>query len=450
MSWYHESMYDAGAPVGSFWEDDAPPLVDGVDLGPLPPMQGDISCDVAIVGGGYTGLSAALHLARDHQLDVRLLEAGPLGWGASGRNGGFCTLPPSGLSLGGLIRRYGEEEARAFISSQVEAVDLVRSLARDEAIDIRPQGDGTLHVAHDASRFRDLEEEAALLGGAFGLPVQLMPREEVAEREYDSTEQFGALLNKTGFGLHPLRFARGLAAAAARHGAKLHGHSAVLRREKKDGWHRLITKTGAVRARRILIATNGFTRDEVAPDISARLVPVLSNIIVTRPLTEDELAAQNWRTERPCSNTRRLLFYYRLLPDRRFLFGARGDLTGKPEDGALMRAYMERRLGEVFPHWCAVPTTHYWRGFVCMTARLTPAIGEIPDEPGVFFALAYHGDGVSAAPWAGRAVAQLIGGAGSFQKLPAPFRGLPPRIPFPFLKRWYLRAALGYYAYQDK
>jgi glycine/D-amino acid oxidase-like deaminating enzyme len=247
-----------------------------------------------------------------------------------------------------------------------------------------------------------------------------------------------------------LRFARGLAAAAARHGAKLHGRSLVLWREKRDGWHRLVTNSGAVRARRVLIATNGFTRNEIAPSLSARLMPVLSNIIVTRPLTDGELAAQNWRTERPCSNTRRLLFYYRLLPDRRFLFGARGDLTGKPEDGARMRLLMERRLGEVFPHWRGVPTTHYWRGFVCMTARLTPAIGEIPDDPGVYFALAYHGDGVSAAPWAGRAIAQLIGGKVSFQEIPAPFRGIPPRIPFPSLRRWYLQAALGYYKRQDK
>jgi glycine/D-amino acid oxidase-like deaminating enzyme len=446
MTWYHESMYDAGAPAGSFWEDDAPPLRPGVDLGPL---GGDTVCDVAIVGGGYTGLSAALHLARDHRIDVRVLEAGPLGWGASGRNGGFCTLPPTGLSLAQLIRRYGEDEARRFISSQVEAVDLVRGLAHDENIDIGPQGDGTLHVAHAPDRFRDLEEEAALLGGKFGLSVELLSREEMAGTQYDSTEQFGALLNRTGFGLHPLRFARGLAAAAARHGARLHGRSEVLRWEKEGAEHRLVTASGVLRARRVIVATNGFTRETLLKPLSDRLVPVLSNIVVTRPLTEDELAAQGWRTERPCSNTRRLLFYYRMLPGRRFLFGARGDLTGKPEDGRRMRAVMERRLGEVFTHWRGIPTTHYWRGFVCMNARLTPAIGQMPDDSSVYFALAYHGDGVSAAPWAGRMLAQLIGGAVSFQEIPAPFRGIPPRIPFPSLRRWYLGAALGYYRHQD-
>ena len=447
MTWYHASMYDAGRPAGSFWEDDAPPLESGVDLGPL---NGDERCDVAIIGGGYTGLSAAYHLARDHHIDVRVLESGPLGWGASGRNGGFCTLPPSGLTLSGRIGRYGEDETRRFISSQVEAVELVRMLARDEAIDIRPQGDGTLHVAHTPSRFAELEEERDLLGGKFGVPVDLLSREEVAETSYDSTEQFGALVNKVAFGLHPLRFARGLAAAAARHGAKLHGHSHVGQWEKDGGEHRLVTKTGTLRARRVIVATNGFTRAPVGADLSNRLMPVLSNIVVTRPLTDDELVAQGWKTERPCSNTRRLLFYYRLLPDRRFLFGARGDLTGRPEDGAKMRTVMERRLGEVFTAWKDVPTTHYWRGFVCMNARMTPAIGHMPDDKSVFFGLCYHGDGVSAAPWTGKMLAQIIGGTRNLAEIPAPFRGIPPRMPFPSLRRWYLGAALGYYRLQDK
>lgn len=446
MTWYHDSMYDAGSPAGSFWEDDAPALAPGVDQGAL---SSDVECDVAIIGGGYTGLSAALHLARDHHIDVCLLEAGPLGWGASGRNGGFCSLPPTSLSYRQLIARYGLDEARRFIASQVEAIDLVADLARDESIDLGRQGEGTLHVAHAPGHFKDLMEEAEFLKNKFGMSVSLLSREEMAETHYDSNEQFGALLNRTGFGLQPLSFARGLAAAAARAGAKLHGRSQVLRWRKNGAIHHLITASGSLRARRVIVATNGFTRAPIRPNLSDRLMPVLSNIIVTRPLSESERAAHHWQTEFPCSNTRRLLFYYRMLPDHRFLFGARGDLTGKPADGAKMRALMERRLGEVFPHWAGVETTHYWRGFVCMTSRLTPAIGQMPDDPSIYFALAYHGDGVSAAPWAGRTLAHFIGGRMSFDEIPAPFKGIPPRIPFPSLRRWYLLAALGYYQYQD-
>ena len=438
-------MYNAGAPAGSLWEETAPALANGVDLG----ANGDETCDVAIIGGGYTGLSCALHLARDFSMNVRLLEAGPLGWGASGRNGGFCTLPPMGLTFDRLIARYGEEEARRFISSQVEATRFVRAFAQEEGMDIDPQGEGELHVAHAPSRYAELEHERDLLSGKFGIPARLIPREEVAAEWYDSTEQFGALHVGAGFGLHPLRFVRGLAAAAARAGAKLHGGSPVTRWEREGRSHLLVTPSGTIRAARVVVATNGFTRSPMPAALSDNIIPVMSNIVVTRPLTADELAAQNWRTETPCANTRNLLFYYRLLPDRRFLFGARGDLTGKPEDGLRMRRFMERRLGEVFPGWAHVEITHSWRGFVCMAARLTPSLGSLPDDETVFFALGYHGNGVAAAPWAGRLVAQLIGGKKKISDIPAPVRGEPRSIPFPALRRWYLRGALGYYRFMD-
>lgn len=438
-------MYNAGAPAGSLWEETAPPLANGVDLG----ANGDETCDVAIIGGGYTGLSCALHLARDFSMNVRLLEAGPFGWGASGRNGGFCTLPPMGLTFDRLIARYGEEEARRFISSQVGATRFVRAFAQEEGLDINPQGEGELHVAHAPSRYAELEHERDLLSGKFGIPARLIPREEVAAEWYDSTEQFGALHVGAGFGLHPLRFARGLAAAAARAGAKLHGGSPVTRWEREGRSHLLVTPSGTIRAARVVVATNGFTRSPMPAALSDNIIPVMSNIVVTRPLTADELAAQNWRTETPCANTRNLLFYYRLLPDRRFLFGARGDLTGKPEDGLRMRRFMERRLGEVFPGWAHAEITHSWRGFVCMAARLTPSLGSLPDDETVFFALGYHGNGVAAAPWAGRLVAQLIGGKKKISDIPAPVRGEPRSIPFPALRRWYLRGALGYYRFMD-
>lgn len=443
MSWYHSSMYDTGEPARSYWEAEAPPL----DL--ATPPAGDETCDIAIIGGGYTGLSAAYHLTRDGAADVRVLEAGDPGWGASGRNGGFCTLHPSGLSLTDLTKRFGETEARRYIRSQVEAIDLVTEIAEREDIDLQRQGDGYYLVAHAPSRYAELERQAELMHHTFGLSTQLHPADDFAACGYDSTEQFGALHVGVGYGLQPLRFARGLARAAARRGVTLHGHSEVLNWDKSDGWHRLATADGTVRARQVIVATNGYTRDRLHPALAGRLMPVISNILVTRPLTDTELSAQNWRTDCMCSNTRTLLFYYRLLPDRRFLFGARGDLTGRPEDGDAMRAWLARRVGEVFPAWADVEIAHYWRGFVCMTRDLTPALGQLNDDPSVWYALAYHGDGVAAAPWAGATVAKLILGTASRESVPAPFRAPPPVIPLAALRPWFLRAAIGYYRLVD-
>ena len=274
----------------------------------------------------------------------------------------------------------------------------------------------------------------------------LGPPEAFREVGHDSTENFGALLIRSGFGLHPLKYARGLAEAAARRGAKLHPLSPVREWSKDGETHLLETAGGRLRARRVLLATNGFTPEGLNPAFDARTLPVISNILTTRPLSEAELAAQSWRTENPLSNTRTLLFYYRLLPDRRLLFGARGDSTGSPEAAERMQAWLTRRFGEVFPAWQDVEISHFWRGFICVTRNLTPAVGCLDEDPSVYYGFGYHGNGVNAAPWTGRALARLIAGSNSGENdLPAVFRGPAPRFPLPALRLWMLRAANLYY-----
>jgi glycine/D-amino acid oxidase-like deaminating enzyme len=442
---YHSSLYDDTRPVESYWEATAPPPLEG-----LRPLEGEESCEVAVIGGGYTGLSAALHLARDYGVDVRVLEAGHIGWGASGRNGGFCCLTASKLSLQAMIKRYGIEETKRFYAAQLEGVELVGALGEEENIDYQRCGEGFWSVAHAPGRMKELEDYGEALTRLFGIETTLYGREAFAEVGHDSTEQFGALYKAVGFALDPLRFAMGLGRAARRRGAVLHPHSRALDWQRAAGGHRLVTAGGGLTARRVVVATNGFTREGLHPGVDGRLLPALSNVVTTRPLTEDELAAQKWKTDTPICNTRHLLFYYRMLPDRSFLFGARGDNTGRPEDALKVKAWMVRRLGEVFPYWRDVAISHFWRGLVCFTRDFTPALGRLEDESGVWYAFGYHGNGVNTAPWAGRALAQLIAGRANEQPvLPAVLAGPAPRFPLAALRPWYLRGARLYYRLTD-
>ena len=436
---YDENLYRFDTPQPSYWEATAPPQTFESE-----PLTGTESCEVAVIGAGYTGLSAALHLARDHGIDVRVLDAGHIGWGASGRNGGFCCMGGTGLHGQEMIDHFGLQEARDYYRSQVEAVELVAALSVDEGIDFERFGEAEIEVAHSKRAFSGMENAYRVMRNALGLDVELLSAHEAKERIYDSTEQHGALISRPAFGLHPLRFCRGLAHAAARRGAKLHAFSEVMSWTRmEDGGHLVETRSGRLRAERVIFATNGFIPEKLHDEFYGRTLPVVSAIIVTRPLTQHEKALQGWRIEDPAINSRHVLNYFRLLPDNRFLFGGRGHTRGTRAGERATYDKIIRTFRRVWPEWRDVDVEYRWHGLICMTGSLRPAVGQLSDDPTVYFGFGYHGNGVNTATWSGWQLARWIGGGREPADLPAIVRGLPRRYPLPALRRAYLRTGIA-------
>lgn len=446
---YHPDMYRFDRAEPSLWEADAP----AARL-PGSPLAGDERCEVAVIGAGYTGLSAALHLCRDHHVDVCVVEAGHVGWGASGRNAGFCGIGGTSLSPPEMAARYGLEATRRYYRSQVEAIELVRQIIDEEGIDARLQGDVELEVAPTRAAFRRLAEHAGMQRKRLGIDTQVVPAEEFRRRYFDSSELRGAVLQRPAFALDPLRYLRGLAAAAASQGAVLRPHSEVLSWRKSGRDHVLSTAGGTLRARSVIVATNGFMPEQLHPALHGRSLPMISAIVVTRPLSSDELAAHGWQTRNPAITSRRILNYYRLLPDRRFLFGGRGHSSGS-EDGA-ERTFRDLagRLGSLWPQWRGVPIEYRWHGLICITRRLAPSLGRLDEDPTVLLAYGFHGNGVNTATWSGKLLAEWLAGSGSREdgapaSLPLVCRGISPRFPAASLRLRYLQARLALFRMQD-
>lgn len=445
---YHRHAYDFSKPAPSWWEASAGPGPDTRDL----EAETDVRCDIAIIGGGYTGLSAAYHLARDHGADVRVLDAGKPGWGASGRNGGFCGPGATKMDRDEMVRRHGIEAVKAFGQMHREAVGLVEQILEQEDIDADKAGDrGEICFAHKANRVQGLRDEAVSPSEIYPFEHTFLSRDECRAFGIDGPEVHGGLLMKGPFGLHPLKYCQGLGQAAVRHGAVLHDNARVEGWRRDGEMHVLSTPKGEVRAGKVIVGTNGYTSEDLHPGLQGRLLPTLTNILVTRPLTDEEKAAQGWTATEIAFDTRKLLHYVRLLPDGRFLFGGRGGWDASPEGVAKRREIMIQQFRQMFPAWSDVEFTHFWNGFVCITYDRVVHLGYVDNDPTIIAGLAYHGSGVAAATWSGRLAARLAAGNADLNTaVPSVMRGDPPKFPFPWLRKTYLKGAYAFYGLKDE
>ena len=394
-------------------------------------------CDVAIIGGGYAGLSAARALGRAGAQVVVLERDRFGGAGASSRNGGFV-LPGFKAELSDLIRRRGLVRAQELYAESVAAVDFVERLVREEEITCDWTRAGHVTLAARPAHLRGLGEAQELLAREFGAETRLIDQRDLGS-EIGSRRYAGGLLDPAAGSLQPARYLHGLAGAAERAGAVLAAGAGVSRARRSGTLFRLETSRGPLEAGDVLVATNGLTGG-LDRWLARRIVPVGSYLLATAPL-EPALARRLIPRGRVMSDTKNLLYYFRLSPDGRMVFGGRAAFSPRPL--ALNLADLRRGMLEVFPELAAVPVEYGWGGTLGFTLDHMPHAGR---HDGMGYALGFGGHGVALASWLGDRVARAMTGRAPW---PGIAEGRFPAVPFYRGDPWFLPLAGAYYRWRD-
>ncbi len=406
-----------------------------VSLPPLPrgPLPGRV--DTVVVGAGYAGLAAARTLARAGR-DVLVLEQGPVGWGAHSRNGGMA-IPELKEGPASLHDRYGELGLRMHREVH-DAFDHLESLIADEAIDCDYERTGQLYLAHTprlVPHLRGVAEEHR----SFGEPVRFVERDDLGA-EIGSEGFHGAVvLDRTG-GLHPAKLHAGLLRLAIEAGAGVRDRCAATALEDVGRGHWVNTADGLVEADHVIVTTNAYA-DALVPELRRRVLPIGSFIVATEPLSP-ELAASVSPKRRMFVNTRNLLFYWRLSPDGRLLFGGRRSLSSSTVAEA--GAYLAASMRAIHPQLADVAVTHRWGGDVAITLDRMPHVGRLR---GAWYATGCNGSGVALNTWLGHRLAEVV-----LAEAPPPsFAELRHRpIPLHRFRRAYLPLVGRWYRHQDR
>ena len=396
---YPDFAYSDAPRAGCWWDETC-------QAPARPALARDHRCDVAIVGGGFTGVSAALHLA-EAGAAATVLENRYVGWGASGRNGGFCCLGGGMLDNAALDKKVGRSGRDQWRQTELAAVNLVEDLITRFNFDVDRHSDGETQLAHRPKDMEQMRRKLDYFAENYGVKARLT---EQADLESDgmNADFYGALTVPIGFGLNPRKYLFGLAAAAENAGAQIFHETPASLITRHAGTFRIQTPNGTVTAEKVIIATNGYSSEDLPEWLAARYMPTQSSIIVTRPMSQTELGAQGWTSGQASYDTRHLLHYFRLMPDNRMLFGVRGGLMANAasEARAINRARTD--FEAMFPAWRNVETPHAWSGMVCIARNRMPFVGEIPGENGMFTSLCYHGNGVAMASYSGALLADIV------------------------------------------
>ena len=403
------------------------------------------STDVAIIGAGFTGLSAALALAK-RGAKVTVLESETIGWGASSRNGGMVL---TGLKLGvnQLMSRYGRELTRRMYAASLETIACVERIVKEENISCDFARTGHLEVACKQSHFDDYARQVEVIAREFNHQLQIIPRTQL-RTEIGSDIHFGGMVDETSAGLNPARYVAGLGAAAMRAGAIVCERTAVqnLVPESRNGapGFKVTTSRGTLWARDVLVGTSGYT-GAATPSLRKKIIPIGSFIITTEVLPE-ALAREVSPRNRQIYDSKNYLFYFRLTPDNRMLFGGRAAFFPETDQTVRKSAELLREgMISVYPQLRDTKVDYVWGGTLDFCFDIMPHAGQ---AEGVYYAVGYAGHGVAMATWQGQKMADWI----ATGKTDNPFAEIPfPGAPLGLYngKPWFLPFAGAYYKVLD-
>jgi glycine/D-amino acid oxidase-like deaminating enzyme len=414
------------------------PTVD--DSRPIPEVV-----DVAVIGAGFTGLSAARSLAK-RGAKVAVLESETIGWGASSRNGGMV-LTGMKLGVNQLISTYGRERTQRMYAASLASLDCVEQIVREEAIDCDFTRCGHLEVACKQKHFDDYARQAEVIAREFNHTLRVVQKHELSA-EIGSTIYYGGMVDEVSAGANPARYVAGLARAAMRAGAQICEHTRVetIQRDSRQGeagWN-LTTSRGRVWAHEVFVGTSGYT-GKATPALQKKLIPIGSFIITTEILPEKlgrELSPRN----RMIYDSKNYLYYYRLTPDGRMLFGGRAAFFTETDQTVRQSAEILRHgMIDVYPQLSDAKIDYVWGGTLDFAFDIMPHAGQLE---GMYYAVGYAGHGVAMATYQGQKIAELMAG----DKPENPFVGIRfPGAPLGMYngKPWFLPLAGAWYKFLD-
>ena len=406
----------------------------------------DITTDVAIIGSGFTGLCTALFLAKKYNIKATVIEANQLSWGCSSRNGGQAQLSAGRLARSEWIKKWGVQTAKNLHLEICDGLETFSSVIKNEKIQCDITQKGHLHIAHKPSVLLKLHEESKINNEVFNYKTKILDSDTLHHQYINERNSYGALLEPEGFGVQPAKLAFGYAKAARHYGAKIHTSSPVIGWQEKQGYNYLQTPNAVVKAKTVAVATGGYTHACLHKSLSYNYMPILSNAVVTRVLTKEEINACGLKTNMIITDTRVLRFYYRLLPDNRLQIGTRSAITGKHASKKKHYDLLINGMHNKFPALISVKIDYSWWGWVDVSHDMMPRIIKADKDKNIFYALGYGGNGVSFSAQAGKRMAQRI--SGNFDKklnlLPIYNNSLPTHPFRPFRR---IGQKLAYYYY---